>query len=121
VTGSTHDRLFPDVSWHGVHAWTPDWAPFCRLLAAMFYSEMDGREDCVYVAANSHWEGHELELPELPDHLAWHLFADTCAEPSAQVSEPGAERLLSDQSRIHIGPRAMVVLLADQHRRSGDS
>jgi glycogen operon protein len=106
VTGHAHGALFPDVSWHGVRAWTPDWSPHSRLLAVMYYAEAD----CVYLAANAHWEGHELELPELPDHLAWHLFADTYAEPLAV--EPGAEPVLADQERVHIGPRTVLVLVA---------
>jgi len=118
VTGNAHGRLFPDVSWHGVHAWTPDWSPHSRLIAVMFHAageetgEQSGADDCVYVAANSHWEGHELELPELPDHLAWHGFADTGAEPPHDIAEPGTERPLADQRHVHIGPRSVVVLLA---------
>jgi glycogen operon protein len=80
----------------------------------MFYAEADGREDCVYLAANAHWEGHSLELPELPDHLAWHVFADTYAEPASEAVEPGREPVLADQSRVHIGPRSVLVLVANQ-------
>jgi isoamylase len=110
VSGHAHGALFPDVSWHGVRAWTPDWSAHGRLLAVMFHTEADGVTDCVYVAANAHWEGHDLELPGLPGHLAWHLFADTRVEPYA--AEPGAEPLLADQERVHIGPRTVLVLVA---------
>jgi glycogen operon protein len=114
VTGRSQGALFPDVSWHGVHAWTPDWMSHCRLLGVMFHSTVDNRDDCVYVAANAHWEGHELELPELPGHLAWHVFADTFAEPPADAVQPGTEPPLADQGRVHIGPRAVIVLVAHE-------
>ena len=80
-------------------------------------AEVDGRvfavvlslgDDHVYVAANAHWEGHDLDLPAPPDGAAWHLFADT----SADVHEPGHEPPLADQTRIWAGPRSVVVLTA---------
>ncbi|NUR92830.1 MAG: glycogen debranching enzyme [Nonomuraea sp.] len=91
------------VSWHGVRAWAPDWSPHCRLLAVMFDG---GGDDCVYVAANAHWEGHTLDLPAPPRGLAWHLFADTAAD----AHEPGAEPPLADQNQLEIGPRSVLVL-----------
>ncbi|PRX97096.1 glycogen debranching protein GlgX [Allonocardiopsis opalescens] len=110
------DQLFPDVSWHGVHDWTPDWSADSRLLAAMFYAGLPSgaevQHDCVYVAANSHWEGQRLELPRLPEELAWHTFADTAAEAPHDVYEPGREALRADQSRALVGPRSVLVLVA---------
>ncbi|GAA0384196.1 glycogen debranching protein GlgX [Microbispora corallina] len=102
----------PEVSWHGVRAWTPDWSPHSRLVAAMFYSGADGGHDCVYVAANSYWEGLVLELPAPPGGTAWHLFADTAAAPPHDACEPGREPPLADQARVPIGPRAVIVLVA---------
>jgi glycogen operon protein len=111
VAETSPDGLFPALSWHGVHAWMPDWASYSRLLAAMLYANDEGRHDCVYVAANTHWDGQTLELPTLPDGLAWHLFADTAAPPPQDVHEPGREPLLTDQARAHVGPRSVLVLV----------
>lgn len=99
---------YPEMSWHGVRAWEPDWSAHGRLLAAMFCAA----GDCVYVAANSHWEEQTLELPAPPAGLTWHLFADTAAEPPAEIHEPGSEPALADQSRVRIGPRSALVLTA---------
>jgi isoamylase len=104
--------LFPAVSWHGVRAWTADWAEHCRLLAVLLYAFVDGRHDCVYVAANAYWDGLSVELPALPDGLVWHLFADTAAPPPQDVHEPGREPVLTDQSRATVGPRSVLVLVA---------
>jgi glycogen operon protein len=110
--GRDHGELLPNVSWHGVRAWTPDWSEHSKLLAAMLYATDGGRSDCVYVAANSYWEPLELELPEPPRRTSWRLFADTDAAVPDEVAEPGTEPRLTDQSRIRIGPRAVLVLTA---------
>ena len=113
ITGEAAPRqLFPDVSWHGVRAWSPDWSPPCRVLAVLFHGAED---DCVYVAANAHWKPHELELPALPDHIGWHLFADTHAGPPDAV-EPGSEPPLGEQRSVRLGPRSVVVLTARPRR-----
>ncbi|WP_407779908.1 glycogen debranching protein [Actinophytocola sp.] len=122
-TGHTHDRMFPDVSWHGVHAWTPDWSPHSRLFACMLCEGDDagggdGRveaDDCVYVAANGHWEAHRLELPELPAGWLWRRFADTSAPPQEDSCRPGEETALADQAAVRVGPRSVVVLVATPH------
>ncbi|MBB5626927.1 glycogen debranching protein [Sphaerisporangium krabiense] len=107
-----------EVSWHGVRAWTADWSEHCRLIAGMFGT---GADDCVYVAANSHWEGHLLELPEPPQGTAWHLFADTAAPPPFDAREPGEEPVLPDQSHVEVGPRAVVVLVAHSQAEQRDN
>jgi glycogen operon protein len=104
---------YPDVSWHGVRAWTADWSPNCRLLAMMRSGRRsDGDVDHVYLAANAHWEGHAVELPTLPPGLRWHLFADTSAPAPGDVTVAGQEPPLVDQSSIPVGPRAVVALVA---------
>ncbi|MFJ6676189.1 glycogen debranching protein GlgX [Actinosynnema sp. NPDC091369] len=91
------------VTWHGTSAGQPDWSPDRRMFAAT----LSFGDDHVYVAANAHWEGVELELPEPPGDASWHLFADT----SADVNEPGREPRL-DRERIRVEPRSVVVLTA---------
>ena len=110
--GRQSGGTFPDVSWHGVRAYTPDWSPHNRLLAAMLYEPTGDGEDCVYLAANSHWDPHEVELPELPDGLRWHLFADTAAASPADAAVPGEEPVLADQRHRRVAPRSTVVLVA---------
>ncbi|MBO2448762.1 glycogen debranching protein GlgX [Actinomadura barringtoniae] len=103
-------RPFPWVSWHGVRAWEPDWAPHNRLLAMMLCANEEA--DCVYLAANAYWESQDLELPALPGDLAWHLFADTAAAPPQDIHEPGHEPPLPDGARVRIGPRSVLALVA---------
>ncbi|MGC9670557.1 glycogen debranching protein GlgX [Planosporangium sp. 12N6] len=108
-TGEDHAGTgHPDVSWHGVRAWQADWSPDSRLLAVMRTGlAADGGADFVYLAANAHWEGHDLELPELPDGVRWHLFTDT----AAGAAPVGAEPVLDDQRSVRVGPRSCLVLV----------
>jgi len=100
------------VSWHGARQGSPDWSAESRFFAVLLHQRTNLWHDCVYVAANARWEGHELDLPAPPDGLAWHLFADTSAPAPHDAHEPGSEPLLTDQSRRWIGARSVVVLAA---------
>ncbi|HEX5400913.1 MAG TPA: glycogen debranching protein GlgX [Pseudonocardiaceae bacterium] len=110
--GQTVTGPLPEISWHGVRAWQPDWSGHGHLLGVMCYQRTDAGDDCVYFAVNAHWEGHELELPALPYDWRWHLVADTAAPSPADVHEAGREPELTDQHTVHIGPRASIGLVA---------
>ena len=106
------DGDHPDVSWHGIRAFEPDWSPQNRVLALLRSAgRLPGPTRLLYTAFNTHWEGHEVELPALPDGLAWHLAVDT-ALPAADSHPPGAAPRLARQDRHPLGPRSAVVLLA---------
>jgi glycogen operon protein len=103
---------YPDLSWHGVNAWQPDWSSDSRLLAVMRTGRaVDGVAEFLYLAFNSHWEPHNLELPRLPDDRRWCRFADTSAVPPDDAVTPGDERLLPDQGSYVIGPRSAAALI----------
>ena len=106
---------YPDVSWHGVKAWQPDWSEASRTVAFM----LDGaharrgtvRDDDVYVAANTHWEAHEFELPRLGEDRRWHVFANTGAAHPHDVWDVGSEPSLEDQGTLLMGPRSVAILV----------
>ncbi len=103
---------FPDVSWHGIRAWQPDWSGSSRLLALMRNAEgPNGEDDHVYCAFNAHWDALELELPVLPNGQHWHVFANTSVAAPNDVATPGLEPVLADQRSIIVGPRAALVLV----------
>jgi glycogen operon protein len=111
-TGEIIAGHFPEVSWHGVWPWQPDWSVQSRLVAMMLYAADPAGDDCVYVAANAHWEAHKVELPALPDGWRWHLFTDTGAGDKAYG--PGTEPPLAG-STVLLQPRSTVVLVARTH------
>ncbi|GAA2752362.1 glycogen debranching protein GlgX [Kitasatospora cinereorecta] len=91
-----------EIAWHGVRPGEPDWSESSRLLALT----RTGDGEQIYLAANAHWEAHELELPTPGAGSSWCLIADTATDPAGEQSP------LSDQGRYRIEPRSTVILLA---------
>jgi glycogen operon protein len=103
----------PEISWHGVRAWEPDWSPGSRLLGLMWCGHHieNGAADYVYVAANTHWEGHDVQLPPLDDGWHWRRFADTSLDSPSDACEPGAEVAVENPENYWVGPRSVVVMV----------
>jgi isoamylase len=103
------------ISWHGVQAWNADWNGYARILAMLIeggpYRGGDGAAEPIYVAMNMHWEPHEFELPRLPAGARWHTFANTALPPPEDAWPAGLEPVLTDQRRILVGDRSVVVLV----------
>jgi isoamylase len=111
---------YPDISWHGVEAWNPDWSDSSRLLAFMLSDEaglpagkeVKERKDAfIYVAMNMHWEDHVFQLPRLPVGRKWRRFVDTYLPQGEEIVEPGDEVVLRDQNQMAMGPRSVVILV----------
>jgi glycogen operon protein len=106
---------WPDISWHGVEAWRPDWSHGSRRLAFM----LDGRhakggtvhDDNIYVAMNMHWEACTFGLPRLRDDMQWHVFANSGAAAPEDIWTPGSEPVLGDQHAFFMGPRSVAILV----------
>jgi isoamylase len=106
---------YPDISWHGTTAWVPDWSGGSRALAFMLAGkkadDSTAQDDLVYVAMNTHWEGLWFELPRLPEHLRWHVFANSGAPGSEDIWEQGQEPMLDDQSGLLVAGRSVVIMV----------
>ena len=106
---------YADITWHGVAANEPDWSDYSRTLAFMLcgkHAQGGGnRDDYLYVAMNMHWESHSFELPKLPMHHHWYVFANTALATPEDIREPGKEPILPDQSNLLIGDRSVVILV----------
>ena len=107
---------YPDISWHGVRSWQPDWSEQSLMLGFMLDGKHArgglGEDNSIYVFTNTYWEGHDVELPRLPEGQRWHVFANTGAPETEDVWEPGTEPALSDQSNLFVGARSVVILVA---------
>ena len=113
---------YPDVSWHGVDAWRPDWSAGSRLLGMLRCGRResgadrdDDRDDrggdYVYAVFNAHWEDHDVEPPALPAGLVWHRAVDTALPSPDDCAAPGAEAPLAGLSRYPVRSRSSVVLI----------
>ncbi len=72
----------PDVSYHGVKTWCPEFENFRRQLGILYCGEYGRRDDGTsddyfFVAYNMHWEPHEFDLPKLPRGMHWITCINT--------------------------------------------
>lgn len=106
---------YPDISWHGVKPWVPDWSPQSRSLAFLLCGRhgrrVGGQGEFIYACFNSWYEPLTFELPVLPKGLKWRLFADTSRETPGDIVEPGQESLLPNQKKMIAGPRSCFILV----------
>ncbi len=106
---------YADITWHGTSPWQADWSDNSRVLAFMLCGKHakggEQPDDYIYVALNSHWEGQEIGLPDPPDGLQWHVFANTAVPSPEDIWEVGEEPLLENQHNIWLGGRSTVVLV----------
>jgi isoamylase len=109
---------YPDISWHGVRPWQPEWTWESRTLAFMLCGRHarggSVRDDYIYVAMNMFWEPLRFELPQLPDGMCWHLFANTGEPAPHDIHAPGQEPPLPDQHALVMGDRSVAVLVGRQ-------
>ena len=112
----------PDLSFHGLKAWCPEFDAPCRELG-VFYCGPYGRkadgssDEYFYVAFNMHWEPREFGLPHLPKGLKWHLAADTARELGEVFLPEGKETLLKDQKKWMAEGRSIVVFMGKQEEK----
>ena len=100
---------FPDVSFHGVQPWNPDFGPESRVIGVMFAGcDASGADDIVKVIINSHWEEHHVKLPRLPEHLRWNLVVDTGLGVDCILS--GETAFTGFESGIQMKARSVAVL-----------
>lgn len=109
----------PDVSYHGVKAWCPEFENFRRQLGIMYSGaygkKQDGTaDDYFFVAYNMHWEPHEFALPKLPKKLKWHLSFNTDERELNGIYEDGKEPLLEQQKQFMVPSRTIVVFIGKE-------
>jgi glycogen operon protein len=102
----------PEVTWHGVQPWRPDWSSCSRLLAFQRVAPVEQGLDVVYVAMNMHWERLDLELPPPPEGRAWHLFANTSQPSPGDIADVGREPRLENQGKVVLEGRSILILVA---------
>ncbi len=106
----------PDISYHGVKAWVPEFDNFRRQLGIMYCGaygrHADGSpDDYFFVAYNMHWEPHEFALPNLPKGLEWRIMMDTSDDAANGRYQPDQEQPIADQKKYMAPARAVVVCI----------
>lgn len=106
----------PDVSYHGVKAWCPEFENFRRQLGIMYcglYAKKeDGTcDDYFFIAYNMHWEPHEFALPNLPKNMKWHVAMNTDDKEVNGIYEEGKEPGAENQKHYLVEARTIVVFI----------
>lgn len=106
----------PDVSYHGVKAWCPEFENFRRQLGIMYCGKYavkaDGsQDDSFFVAYNMHWEPHEFSLPNLPRGKKWYVAINTDEGGRNGIYEEGRELALEKQKQFMVPSRTIVVFV----------
>ncbi len=112
----------PDVSYHGVKTWCPEFENFRRQLGILYCGEygrkVDGTsDDYFFVAYNMHWEPHEFDLPKLPKGMRWTLCINTddtehngiCPAESPEAGKELQEASREELRQYMVPPRSILV------------
>src|SRR5690606_28130263 len=103
---------YPDISWHGVQPWKPDWTLPSRSIAFMLCGKhgaaAGGPPHFIYCIFNMYHEPLEFTLPVLPRGMEWFRYLDTSLESPADIAEPGGELRLGAIKQITIENRTSV-------------
>lgn len=115
----------PDLSYHGVNAWQPEFENFRRqigiLYCGTYAKKPDGQDDdFFFVIFNMHWEPHQFALPNLPKNLEWSLSFDTSDSASGGFYEEGQERVLTNQKNYMVPSRSVLVFKGKKKAKNLD-
>ncbi len=114
----------PDVSYHGVQLWQPDYAPYSRTVSVLFsgaYGEQS-QED-LYLLFNMHWEELMFALPTKVCAgkviCTWETVLDTSGESKlVEVNEGKEVAVTADESLTEfyckVPARTVVILVRKQ-------
>ena len=107
----------PDMSYHGVRAWCPEFDNFRRQLGVLFCGEYavkpDGTKDkSFYVVYNMHWEPHVFDLPNRKEGKSWYVVFHTDAKDTGGRYESGAEP--KAEGRRYLVPARTIVVFMEK-------
>lgn len=105
---------YPDISYHGVKAWCPEFENFRRQIGIMYCGQYGKHpdqtpDDSFFVAYNMHWEPHMFSLPKLPHKSRWYqVFNTDDKDANGYYEEPVA---VTDQKHFMMPPRSILVFI----------
>lgn len=115
----------PDISYHGVNAWQPEFENFRRQIGILYcgaYAKKPNGEndDFFFVIFNMHWEPHSFALPNLPKNLVWSLAFDTSDSAAGGYYEEGQERQVLNQKNYMVPSRSVLVFQGKKKAKNLD-
>lgn len=105
---SEPDKL-PNITWHGVSLFEPDWMEDSHCLA--FTLQYPERGEYLHVMFNSYWEAMDFEFPPHERGESWHRIVDTAlSAPHDYCDRKKAPKI--DGISYRVESRSVVVLMA---------
>ena len=99
----------PDVIWHGIHLYQPDWGDASHSLAfELLYPEQG---EHLHIMLNAYWEPLTFELPSLLPEQRWRRVVNTALPSPDDICEPGKEPPVAGRE-YRVEARSVVILLA---------
>jgi isoamylase len=94
-----------EISWHGVHPFSPDWSDSSKFIACMLngaaaISENKVRDTDIYLVFNASLFNYKIELPQSPSGSQWRLVCDTANSDHSFYEEGVSERISDNSYRI---------------------
>ncbi len=110
------NNLRPDVIWHGVEAFKPDFSPCSRSLAFALDGNQTGRESDrdIYVACNAWKEALRFEVPRSPSGQPWRRVIDTALPSPEDIVELDAGPVVQHGTRYRVEAYSMLVLISEK-------
>ena len=109
----------PDVSYHGVRAWQPEFEDWHRQLGILYNGRYAADENGVpdntfYVMYNLHWEPHSFALPHPVKGYQWYIAANTADAEVNGFYPEGEEPAVTGGPEFEIPARGIVVLISKE-------
>lgn len=107
--------LRPDIIWHGVEPYQPDFSWTSRTLAFCLDGTETGREpdQDFYLAMNSWRQPLPFLIPPAPNGCRWRRIIDTSLESPQDIVAAGDGPPVEIGRRYLVAPRSMLLLISD--------
>jgi glycogen operon protein len=106
---------FPDISFHGTQVWQPDFSGVSRCIAfRLDGAHASSPDNTIYVAMNMYWDGLPYELPGPGEGKIWKVAVNTSMPSPHDIYAPAEAPALDNQESVIVGPRSILVLIADR-------
>jgi glycogen operon protein len=106
---------FPDMSYHGTHAWYQDSGYFNRHFSVMLcgayantMENVDEEDEDIFIAYNMHWEDKDFDIPSPRSGKVWKKYIDT----GVPAKQSFVKTDLEEKRTISVGARSVVVLIS---------
>lgn len=101
----------PDISWHGIRAWYPDFTVDSKLLGVLLNGRYArGRDNrSIYIVFNMNWEDANIGFPRPDRGQCWKLLIDT-----AKTEEFVQERQKKEEKKeYYMKARSVAIFVSD--------